>query len=114
MIDNDLRIRRLFQEAQDKETALIILDVVIGFGAHSNPAGELAPAISKAKNLAKEEGRNLVVIASVTGTEDDPQKLSKQEKQLKDVGVVVLPSNASAARLTARIINALNEKRKNG
>ena len=46
MLDNDLRLRRLRQEAADPETGLILLDVVLGEGAHPDPAGELAPAIA--------------------------------------------------------------------
>ncbi|HSD84442.1 MAG TPA: acyl-CoA synthetase FdrA, partial [Anaerolineae bacterium] len=38
MIDNDLRIRRLLQEARDPEVAVIMLDVVIGYGTHPDPA----------------------------------------------------------------------------
>ena len=48
MMDNDLRVRRLHQEAEDPETAVILLDVVLGHGAHPDPAVELAPAIAQA------------------------------------------------------------------
>ncbi len=51
MIDNDLRIRRLLQEARDPETAVIMLDVVIGYGAHPDPASELGNAIEEAIRL---------------------------------------------------------------
>jgi FdrA protein len=104
MIDNDLRIRRLLQEARDPETAVILLDVVIGYGAHPDPAGELAAAVVKARALAGEAGRELVFIASVTGTEQDPQRLSRQAQKLEEVGVVVCPSNAAAARLAAVVV----------
>ena len=80
MIDNDLRIRRLLQEARDPEVAVIMLDVVIGYGAHPDPASELGPAIRQAKQLAN---RELIVVASVTGTEQDPQRLSAQVAALK-------------------------------
>jgi FdrA protein len=105
MIDNDLRIRRLQQEAQDPEVAVIFLDVVIGYGAHPNPASELAPAARRAIEIAKKEGRELFVISSVTGTEQDPQVLSKQTAILSDYGVIVCESNASAARLVGMIVN---------
>ena len=81
MIDNDLRIRRLLQEARDPAVAVIMLDVVIGYGAHPDPASELGPAIRKAKQLADHE---LIVVASVTGTEQDPQRLSAQVAALQD------------------------------
>ncbi len=103
MIDNDLRIRRLFQEARDPETAVILLDVVLGYGAHPDPASELAPAIVTAREIASE--RPVAFIASVTGTEDDPQCRSRQVAALEAAGVVVCESNAAAARLAARMIN---------
>ncbi len=104
MIDNDLRIRRLLQEARDPEVAVILLDVVLGYGAHPDPACELAPAVTKARQVAASAGQELVFIASVTGTENDPQRYSRQVKELASVGVEICQSNASAARLAAFVI----------
>ncbi len=56
MIDNDLRIRRLLQEARDPEVAVIMLDVVLGYGAHPDPASELGEAVEEAKMLAHARG----------------------------------------------------------
>jgi len=106
MIDNSLRIRRLLQEAGDPEVAVILLDVVLGFGAHPDPAAELAPAVLNARNLATQSGRGLIVVASVTGTEEDPQRLSRQVQTLEQAGVVVCPSNATASRLVTRIVSS--------
>lgn len=104
MIDNDLRIRRLIQEAQDPETAVILLDVVLGYGAHPDPASELGPAVIKARKQAAEHGRGLPVVASVTGTDLDPQGMKGQVEALQDAGVIVCSSNAEAACLTAFIV----------
>ena len=104
MIDNDLRIRRLLQEARDPSVAVIIMDVVLGYGAHPDPAAELGPAIHKAKQIAKADGRELHVIASVTGTEEDPQVLSRQVKNLSAAGAIVCDSNAMAAQLAGFVI----------
>ena len=104
MIDNDLRIRRLLQEARDPTVGVILLDVVIGYGAHPDPAAELAPAIEKARLLAGEFDHNLVIIASVTGTQQDPQGLGRQRQALQAAGVIVCDSNAAAAELAARIV----------
>ena len=49
MIDNDLRIRRMRQEAADPQVGLILFDVVLGEGAHSDPASELVPVIHEIK-----------------------------------------------------------------
>jgi FdrA protein len=105
MIDNDLRIRRLFQEARDPETAVILLDVVLGYGAHPNPAAELAQAVHEARELAVNVGRELPVVASVTGTDGDPQDLHQSTVVLTQAGVIVCDSNASAARLSGMIVS---------
>jgi succinyl-CoA synthetase alpha subunit len=104
MIDNDLRIRRLLQEARDAEVAVIMLDVVLGYGAHPDPASELAPAILQARHLASDAGRELLFIASVTGTPGDPQDYNRQRQQLEEAGVVLCPSNAAAARLVSQVL----------
>jgi FdrA protein len=103
MIDNDLRIRRLMQEASDPEVAVVVLDLVLGYGAHPDPAGELGPAIRQARALAAGEARELIVVASVTGTDEDPQGLSRQVRALEESGVVVASCNAAAARLAGFI-----------
>jgi FdrA protein len=102
MIDNDLRIRRLLQEAHDPEVAVVMLDCVIGYGAHPDPAAELAVAIRQARQLAEGE---LLVVASVTGTEQDPQRLSAQVATLQAAGASVCTSNAAAARLTSLLVS---------
>lgn len=104
MIDNDLRIRRLQQEADDPETGVILMDIVLGYGAHPDPAGELGPAIQAARAKAAGAGRELAVIVSITGTEADPQGLSRQAFRLQAAGAVVCESNAAAARLAAEIL----------
>jgi FdrA protein len=104
MIDNDLRIRRILQEARDPDVAVLMLDVVIGYGAHEDPAVELGAALRQARKIATEGGRELIVIASVTGTEQDPQGLTRTTEMLEAAGVVVLESNAAAARMAGFIV----------
>jgi FdrA protein len=105
MIDNDLRIRRMLQEAHDPEVAVLMLDVVLGYGAHPDPAAELGPAICQARQIAQEAGRELAVVASITGTEGDPQVLKRQAVELGEAGVVVCESNAAAARFVAKLLH---------
>jgi FdrA protein len=105
MIDNDLRIRRLLQEARDPEVAVILFDVVIGYGAHPDPASELGQAVEEAQKLARGEGRELVFVASVTGTEEDPQILSRTTSTLERAGVIVCNSNSAAARFVALLVD---------
>jgi succinyl-CoA synthetase alpha subunit len=103
MIDYTLRKQRIIREAANPETAVILLDVVIGFGSHDDPAGELIPPIMKARAAAEGEGRRLSFVASIVGTDLDHQDLRDQQKRLEDAGVIVMPSNAQAARLAALI-----------
>ena len=104
MIDYDLRCRRILQEAEDNEVAVILLDVVIGYGSHADPASELVPTISKAQKIAAQNNQEILFIASVTGTEDDPQGLSYQSEALEAAGVVICNSNAAATRLATMLI----------
>jgi len=104
VIDPQLRRERLQQEADDPEVAVILLDIILGPAVHHDPAGAVTDTIVAAKRRAADQGRYLSVVASVCGTEGDPQTLSKQEEALRAAGVAVLPSNAEAARLAARIV----------
>ena len=102
MIDPTLRNERIMREAQDAQTAVILSDCVIGYGAHENAAGELAEAITEAKNAA---GQEVIFVASVCGTEGDPQSLSESRKALEDAGVILFPSNAQAVRFAGLVLN---------
>ena len=106
MLDNDLRLRRLEQEADDPEVAVILLDVVLGYGAHPDPAGELAPAIADARAKAEKAGRYLEVVAVVVGTDEDPQGFDAQVEQLEAAGAQVETSNEAAARYVGRLLGA--------
>jgi FdrA protein len=106
MMDNDLRIRRLEQEAADPEVAVILLDVVLGYAAHPDPAGELAPAIARARAAAAEAGRPLTVVAVLVGTDEDPQDMQAQIQQLQDAGAHVETSNDAAVRYAGRLLRA--------
>src|SRR5208337_3464510 len=70
MIDQGLRLDRLAREAEDPEVAVILVDMVLGYGSHPDPAAELAGFLG---SLPVREGRRVPVFASVTGTEADPQ-----------------------------------------
>ena len=89
MIDQDLRLRRLRQETADPQVALILLDVVLGEGAHADPAGELAPVIEHVREEARVAGRGLDVAVVVVGTDEDPQDLAQQIGTLERAGAWV-------------------------
>jgi len=96
MLDNDLRIRRIHAEAADPETGLLLLDVVLGDGAHPDPASEMAPAIREAIATAAAAGRQLSVVAIVIGTDADPQGLNRQIEQLTEAGAHVFTRHDEA------------------
>lgn len=104
MIDFSLRNKRIVQEAQDPATAVILLDLVLGYGSNPDPLKEIVPAIKEAHGIAKESGRSLPVVASVTGTDADPQDRSVVVAGLKNAGVLVACSNAEACRLAGMIV----------
>lgn len=104
MIDTRLRVERIIEEAKDPETALLLIDLVLGYGSNEDPAGAMAPAIAKAKKIAESEGRYLSVVASICGTDKDPQNMEEQAEKLKEAGVIIMPSNAQAARMASLIV----------
>ncbi|MFQ5576160.1 MAG: acyl-CoA synthetase FdrA [Anaerolineae bacterium] len=108
MMDNALRIQRLQQEADDPEVAVVLLDVVLGFGAHPNPAAELAPAIKEAIARAAAAGRKLSVVAVVTGTDKDPQGIQKQIEQLEKAGATAKTNNELAVCHVGELLQMLN------
>ncbi len=104
MIDPRLRNERIKQELNDTNTAVLLLDCVLGYGSHEDPAGEIAKAIEEGKK--KQNGRDVALVASVTGTEKDEQKRSEQIEKLENAGVIVLPSNAQAAQYAALLLQS--------
>jgi FdrA protein len=104
MIDHRLRNERLVKEAGDPEVAVVLLDIVLGYGAHPDPAAEMVPAIRKAQAVARKKGRSLAIVGFVCGTGEDPQGLERQEQALREAGVLLAQSSARAARLAAAIV----------
>jgi FdrA protein len=101
MIDPALRNGAVRAAGSDAGIGVILVDVVLGWGAHPDPAGELARAVAGARAAAG--GRALHVVAHVIGTEDDPQRLEEQEAQLRAAGVLVGATNRIAAELARRL-----------
>ena len=96
MIDPAPRTAKLREALADPEVAVVLLDVVLGLGAHDDPARPVCDAVPEARGPA--------VVASVCGTGDDPQDYARQAAMLADAGVIVAPSNADAAALAAAIL----------
>jgi FdrA protein len=100
MIDQGLRIERIAAEAARPGGRVLLLDVVLGHGAHADPAGELAPAIADA--IAS--GDDLAVVVSLCGTTGDPQGRDAQVAQLVRAGASVHLSNAAAAHEAVELL----------
>jgi FdrA protein len=100
----DLRDRALRISSTEPDVSVILLDVVLGYGSHQDPASVLAPSIARSLRQAHCSGHPLAVVASVTGTEGDPQGLRRQCEVLLEAGAQLAPSNAAAARLAARLL----------
>jgi len=98
MIDPTLRMEHLSRAAADPDTAVILLDVVLGHGAEPDPAAQLAPAIAAVGKP---------VVAVVVGTAADPQGLDRQVRALADAGAEVHLSNANATRRAVSLLGEL-------
>lgn len=107
MIDGSLRNEYILKVASDPETAVLLIDVVIGFGATADPAGELAPVLEAAKTQAEAIGNKLAIVAYVCGTDLDGQNKREQAARLADAGVFVARTNAEAARLASLLVTGL-------
>jgi succinyl-CoA synthetase alpha subunit len=107
MIDYRARIERLLKEAEDPMVACIVMDVVLGYGSHPDPAGVLAPAIRDAKAIAKRGGRELPVICFICGTDEDPQPFEAQKAILAQTEAVLVHSSTCAAGLAAMIASRM-------
>jgi FdrA protein len=100
MIDQTLRVARLAVEAQRPGGRVLLLDVVLGHGAHPDPAAELGPAIE----AALETRDDFAVVVSMCGTAADPQDRARQVDALVAAGASVHLSNAHAAREAAALV----------
>ncbi|MCZ6621425.1 MAG: hypothetical protein O7C72_05945 [Deltaproteobacteria bacterium] len=104
MIDHRFRNERILREAADPEVAVILLDVILGYGSHTDPACEMIPVIDNARKIAARASRQLVFVGLVCGTSSDPQGLSGQKSALRYAGVILTESNAQAVRLAAEMV----------
>ncbi len=104
MMEPLVRIPILEENLHNPDTAVILLDLVLGYGAHNNPVQAIAEAVQK-YHATNDQGP--VLIASVCGTEYDPQKLHEQQDALLECGITVCNCNTAAAELAAAIINRI-------
>lgn len=112
-IDPSPRVERFIQEARDPETAVILMDFLLGYSLCDDPAGIMSPTIKGEIKRAESEGRHLCVIASICGSDLDPQGMDDQEKKLRDAGVILMGNNGEASRLAVSVIAYRREMTRN-
>jgi hypothetical protein len=110
MIDPSTREERIVAETEDPEMAVMMLDMVLGYGSHPNPTGAILETLKKAKEKAASRGGYLSIIASITGTDGDFQSVASQKQQLESIGCVVMPSNYQASMLAVRIMEKVAKR----
>ena len=98
MIDPEARIELLREQGADPSVAAIILDVVLGHGAHPDPAAELAPICAQ---LTAEGGPRIVTY--LLGTDQDPQGYQRQRAEFERAGCLVTPTAARASLAAAAL-----------
>jgi FdrA protein len=109
MIDPTLRNQRIHAELNDPQTAVVLFDLVLGYGASTEPARELLELIEHARLQAA--GKDLpVLISHVCGTEADPQVRSRQVDTLREAGVLVAGCNAQAALWASHVAHLQAQK----
>ncbi|MGM0300900.1 hypothetical protein IGI66_000483 [Enterococcus sp. AZ048] len=99
MIDPEVRVKKIKEYAQDASTGILLVDIVLGYGAHEDMVGALLPAIKDAQELNPE----LQVVATVVGTDKDPQNYQEAVQRLQEQHVLVAESNAKAVQLALRL-----------
>jgi succinyl-CoA synthetase alpha subunit len=104
MIDATMRRQRILAEGRDPEVAVLLVDFILGYNASQDPVGDLVDPILQARQTAQARGGQLTVVASICGTEADPQDLNLQRKLLDDAGVILFPSSAGAALFCAELL----------
>jgi FdrA protein len=98
MIDPTLRNQAIVEAGEDPHVGVLLLDFVLGLGAHPDPVGAALPLIEQVLSAARASGRRLDIVAHVVGTDADPQGLARQEAALRSAGVRVCATNYAAAR----------------
>jgi FdrA protein len=105
MIEPTIRFERILQEATMAETAVILLDFELGLGSHADPVGISLETIKEAQNIAKEQGRHIVFVCYVCGTDKDQQGLIKSEQALHEIGCLLGKTNAHSARIASALLS---------
>ena len=105
MIDPAQRNAMILALSEEPAVGVLLLDIVLGYGAHRDPAGETASAV-QALRSARDRKSPLLAIATLTGTNADPQNREAQAAALARAGIIVATSVREAVLLALRAIGA--------
>lgn len=105
VMDPSILVERMVQEAHDPETGVILFDLLYGYAIHEDPVGAIEDALKEISRIEREEGRYICVVASLCGTDIDPQNVADQARRLREYDVIIEPSNAKAALLAGLIVS---------
>lgn len=104
MIDPTLRNSEIVKHASDPATAVIVIDVELGYGSHPDPAGAVLPAVTEARKIAADAGRPLEIVGYVLGTDRDPQGKDGQEALLTSAGVRLVDNVVELADVSLQML----------
>ncbi len=111
MIDPSIRVKRVVEEARDEKVTVLLLDFILGYGSHRDPVGSLIDSLLEARDIARENGRWLTIIAHLLGTPNDPQGLTEQRRLLEKHDIIAVDTNVLAVLLAGFIANGITDTR---
>lgn len=107
MIDGTLRRERLLAECADPSVAVVLLDFILGYNASPDPVGDLLDALHEGLSTRPKAAGEVAIVASICGTDGDPQDLERQTASLRRAGAVVFDSSAQATRFCRQLLQAM-------
>lgn len=107
MIDPTARVDVMRQIIEKEDTAIVLLDFVIGYGGHENVSSVFAEEIMQIRAALDQQNRKVIFIGSVTGSDEDPINYETQVNTLKSAGVYILPSNAQAVYFALKVLSEM-------
>lgn len=107
MIEPSIRLDWILKEANDPTVKVILLDFELGYGSHQDPVGISIDTCLKAKQIAKENNRDLAIVGYVQGSYGDKQGYDQQVNKLLEAGILTAESNYDACKLAIDIVKGV-------
>ena len=90
MIDPNARIPFIKKAIEDNDTKVVLMDVVLGYGSHDNPASTITDVIKENSN------KDVEFVITLCGTKGDYQNIDSQKQLLEEAGAKVFRTNREA------------------